>query len=250
MWMLPICIATLPPASWLAVEAPPPSVLLLLLLLLLSPLFLLRTSSGTALPMLPVCECVCSCPGAALSGTAVAIARSHWEQRSLDGERVRYLAQLTGAITPSFCAPLQLSDTCKWDSDLTMVPFLWTSFETTGGGKGGKLRMSVLVFWRDSLCKGAIILFPSWLFCILPVFFLLFGILPVFGEEDVFNFVRLNIRRKREIEIIGELWELEQAGISPLLFEVALISWVNVFDCFSMMIYDTSLPPWVLLRIS
>lgn len=36
--MLAICIATLSPASWLAVEAPPPSVLLLLLLLSLSPL--------------------------------------------------------------------------------------------------------------------------------------------------------------------------------------------------------------------
>ena len=75
--MLAICIATLTPASWLAVEAPPPSViLLLLLLLLLSPLSLLRTSSGTALPMLPVCECV-FLPRAALSGTVVAIACSH-----------------------------------------------------------------------------------------------------------------------------------------------------------------------------
>lgn len=73
--MLPICIATLPLASWLAVEAPPPSVLLLPLLLL-SPFFLLRTSSGTAVPMLAVCECV-FLPRAARSGTGVAIAWSH-----------------------------------------------------------------------------------------------------------------------------------------------------------------------------
>lgn len=144
--MLPICIATLPPVSWLAVEAPPPSVLLLPLLLL-SPLILLRTSSGTAVPMLPVCECVCVfLPRAALSGTDVAIAWSHWEQRSLDGERVRYLAQLTGAITASPAHRCSCPDKCKWDSDLTMVPFLWTSFETPGGGKGGNLKISVLVF--------------------------------------------------------------------------------------------------------
>lgn len=247
MWMLPICIATLPPASWLAVEAPPPSVLLLLLLLL-SPLFLLRTSSGTALPMLPVCECV-FLPRAALSGAVVAIAWSHWEQRSLDGERVRYLAQLTGAITPSPRAPLQLSDTCKWDADLTMVPFLWTSFETTGGGKGGKLRMSVLIFWRNSLCTGAISLFLSWLsFFFLAVAF--FGILTASGGKMFLILWGLIRRRKRETERIRELGELEQARNSPLLFEIALISWVNVFDCFCMMIYDTSLPPWVLLRIS
>lgn len=65
---------------------------------------------------------------------------------------------------------------------------------------------------------------PKLAFLYSSCIFFLFGILPVFCGEDVFNFVKLNIRRKREIEIIRELWELEQAGISPLLYEVALIS--------------------------
>lgn len=92
--------------------------------------------------------CVWVCvflPRAALSGTDVAIAWSHWEQRSLDGERARYLAQLTGATTASPAHRCSCPDKCKWDSDLTMVPFLWTSFETPGGGKGGNLKISVWV---------------------------------------------------------------------------------------------------------
>ena len=55
----------------------------------------------------------------------------------------------------------QLSDTCRWDTDLTMVSFLWMSFESTGGGKGGKLRLPSMIFWRNSLCTDVFHLFLS-----------------------------------------------------------------------------------------
>lgn len=150
MWMLPICIATLPPASWLAVEAPPPSVFLHLLLSLF---FLLRTSSGTVLPMLCACKRV-FCPGL-YSGAVAAIAQSHREQKSVDGERVCDLAQLAGAITQS-TVRCRICPTRRWDTDLTMVPFLRTSSEITGGEKQRKTSRSfdfafkILIFYSSS----------------------------------------------------------------------------------------------------
>lgn len=68
---------------------------------------------------------------------------SRWETGALLGTTYRCNHVVSRSL-------LQLSDTCKWDLDLTMVPFLWTSFETTGGGKRGKLRMSVSIFWKKN----------------------------------------------------------------------------------------------------
>ena len=162
MWMLPICIATLPPASWLAVEAPPPS---------LSP----PPPSPPPLSPLPLAHifwngaadaaCVLSvcvpAQGCSLRCRRCYRSVSLRAEISLDGETGALLGTTYRCNHTVSRAPLQLSDTCKWDADLTMVPFLWTSFESTGGGKGGKLWM--LVLWRDSLRTGAVHLLWSWL---------------------------------------------------------------------------------------
>lgn len=161
MWMLPICIATLPPASWLAVEAPPslcpppPSPPPL------SPLPLAHIFWNGAADAACVWVCIpakgCSlryCRCYRLVSLRAEISR--WGTGALLGTTYRCIHAVSRTL-------LQLSDRCKWDSDLTMVSFLWTSFETTRGAKGAKLRMSVLVFWRNSLCTGAFTFLLTWL---------------------------------------------------------------------------------------
>lgn len=135
-----------PSCFWLAVEAPslsplslPPSSSSLLILL--------HTSSGTALPMLPACECACFWPWLLAQAPPFFAARSGWEQISVDGETRALPGATHSRCSPTVsCAPLRLSDTCRWDLDLTMVPFLLTCFEIPGGANRGNLRTSLLGF--------------------------------------------------------------------------------------------------------
>lgn len=189
MWMLSICIATLPLASWLAVEAPPslrpspPSPPPLSLL----PLAHIFWNGGADAGCVWVCVPAQGCSFRYRRCYRLVSLRtdiSRWGTSALLGTTYRY----NHAV---YCTLLQLSNTCKWDSDLTMVPFLWTTFETTGGGKRGKLRMSVLIFWRKSLCTEAVSLFLSRLssFPGICIFWNINSFLFFFKCEDASNFV-------------------------------------------------------------
>jgi len=162
-----------------------------------SPLFLLRTSTGTALPTLPVCACV---PAQGCSLRCCHRCRSVSLRAAISrcgaGALLGTIHKCNRTVSRAL---LQLSNSCKWDSDLTMVPFLWTSFETTGGGKQGKIRIPVLFFWRHLLCTGAFSVFWSWLSLFFPRNCNFWNILIVFGGR-CFILWRLNKRRKRNRE--------------------------------------------------
>lgn len=144
--MLPICIASLPPVSgWLSRLSPPLS----LLPPPPPPPPPLSSSSCTHL-----LERRCRCyprVSARVSGQGCSLRRRFCGSVSLGadirGWGTRALPGATRRCSPTVsCAPLRLSDTCRWDLDLTMVPFLWTCFEIPGGANGGNLKTTLLAF--------------------------------------------------------------------------------------------------------
>lgn len=201
--MLPICIATLPPVSWLAVEAPPPALLLLPLLLLSLP------SSSCAHLLERRCRC-CLCasvcvPAGLFSQVLLLLSLGLIESRYLwmgNGCATWHNLQVQSRRLPRTAAAVRhMQMRLGFNYGLISLDIIWNPRR-----RNGREPQNIFVFWSGSLCTGSVNLFLSWLF-----FFFLSCIFWEYWEflmEKMFLILwGLNKRKKRKIKGIGAIWD-------------------------------------------